>query len=190
MAWGEYLSLSISPALILVIDKRQEKARLDAASGNASTPGHASNSANVSVAGGDDSSAPTRHGTEEMDADEEGGDKDKSNDNDMEHAEKDKSEKEKGESHPPAKKYRMTDSMKNIVWELVLLSNECCRLENEKKCVLSIFFSALCSSVSTQHVGGLRAAGERTGLAQGAVPEDCRGVPRGVDELGPDIARW
>lgn len=38
--------------------------------------------------------------------------------------------------HPPAKKFRMTDSMKNIVWELVLLSNECCRLENEKKLVL------------------------------------------------------
>lgn len=36
---------------------------------------------------------------------------------------------------PPAKRYRMTDQMKAIVWELVLLSNECCRLENEKKCV-------------------------------------------------------
>jgi len=35
--------------------------------------------------------------------------------------------------HPPAKRYRMTDHMKAIVWELVLLSNECCRLENEKK---------------------------------------------------------
>lgn len=41
--------------------------------------------------------------------------------------------KEAPASHPPAKRYRMTDSMKNIVWELVLLSNECCRLENEKK---------------------------------------------------------
>ncbi|KAF8907775.1 hypothetical protein CPB85DRAFT_1310857 [Mucidula mucida] len=36
------------------------------------------------------------------------------------------------EPHPPSKKYRMTDAMKNIVWELVLLSNESCRLENEK----------------------------------------------------------
>ncbi|KAG7446077.1 uncharacterized protein BT62DRAFT_895628 [Guyanagaster necrorhizus] len=36
------------------------------------------------------------------------------------------------EPQPPHKKYRMTESMKNIVWELVLLSNECCRLENEK----------------------------------------------------------
>ncbi|EIM80227.1 uncharacterized protein STEHIDRAFT_172868 [Stereum hirsutum FP-91666 SS1] len=34
--------------------------------------------------------------------------------------------------NPPAKKYRMTDSMKNIVWSLVCLSNECCRIENEK----------------------------------------------------------
>ena len=37
--------------------------------------------------------------------------------------------------HPPAKRYRLTDTMKSIVWELVLLSNECCRLENEKKLV-------------------------------------------------------
>ena len=37
--------------------------------------------------------------------------------------------------HPPAKRYRLTDTMKSIVWELVLLSNECCRLENEKKSV-------------------------------------------------------
>ena len=35
--------------------------------------------------------------------------------------------------HPPGKKYRLTESMKAIVWELVMLSNECCRLENEKK---------------------------------------------------------
>ena len=35
--------------------------------------------------------------------------------------------------HPPAKRYRLTDTMKSMVWELVLLSNECCRLENEKK---------------------------------------------------------
>jgi hypothetical protein len=41
-------------------------------------------------------------------------------------------------NHPPAKRYRMTDQMKAIVWELVLLSNECCRLENEKKWV--VFF--------------------------------------------------
>ena len=41
--------------------------------------------------------------------------------------------------HPPAKRYRMTDHMKAIVWELVLLSNECCRLENEKKWVLFSF---------------------------------------------------
>ena len=35
--------------------------------------------------------------------------------------------------HPPAKKYRLTERMKAIVWQLVGLSNECCRLENEKK---------------------------------------------------------
>ena len=38
--------------------------------------------------------------------------------------------------HPLAKRYRRTDAMKSIVWELILLSNECCRLvENEKKLV-------------------------------------------------------
>jgi hypothetical protein len=42
----------------------------------------------------------------------------------------------KPEPHPPSKKYRMTESMKVIVWQLVSLSNECCRLENEKKYVL------------------------------------------------------
>ncbi|KAJ7255176.1 hypothetical protein C8J57DRAFT_1186419 [Mycena rebaudengoi] len=40
----------------------------------------------------------------------------------------------KGGAHPgpPLKKYRMTEQMKALVWQLVLLSNECCRLENEK----------------------------------------------------------
>jgi hypothetical protein len=47
--------------------------------------------------------------------------------------EKGKEGKEQPGQHPPAKKYRMTESMKAIVWQLVLLSNECCRLENEKK---------------------------------------------------------
>jgi hypothetical protein len=44
-------------------------------------------------------------------------------------------------NHPPAKRYRMTDQMKAIVWELVLLSNECCRLENEKKWVVFCIIS-------------------------------------------------
>lgn len=37
------------------------------------------------------------------------------------------------ESHPPAKKYRLTEPMKSIIWQLVCLSNECCRIENERK---------------------------------------------------------
>ncbi|KAG2064926.1 hypothetical protein BDR04DRAFT_1109359 [Suillus decipiens] len=36
------------------------------------------------------------------------------------------------DAHPPAQKYRLTEAMKAIVWQLVMLSNECCRLENEK----------------------------------------------------------
>ena len=37
------------------------------------------------------------------------------------------------DTHPPAKRYRLTDQMKTIIWQLVCLSNECCRIENEKK---------------------------------------------------------
>ncbi|KIP05958.1 hypothetical protein PHLGIDRAFT_91452 [Phlebiopsis gigantea 11061_1 CR5-6] len=36
------------------------------------------------------------------------------------------------DAHPPAKRYRLTDQMKGIIWALVCLSNECCRIENEK----------------------------------------------------------
>ena len=39
------------------------------------------------------------------------------------------------DAHPPSKRYRLTDKMKAIIWQLVCLSNECCRIENEKKCV-------------------------------------------------------
>ena len=42
----------------------------------------------------------------------------------------------KDHGQQPAKRYRLTDTMKSIVWELVLLSNECCRLENEKRYVI------------------------------------------------------
>ena len=37
------------------------------------------------------------------------------------------------DTHAPAKRYRLTDQMKAIMWQLVCLSNECCRIENEKK---------------------------------------------------------
>ncbi|RPD77316.1 hypothetical protein L226DRAFT_602847 [Lentinus tigrinus ALCF2SS1-7] len=36
------------------------------------------------------------------------------------------------DAHPPAKRYRLTDQIKAIIWQLVCLSNECCRIENEK----------------------------------------------------------
>jgi hypothetical protein len=35
---------------------------------------------------------------------------------------------------PPTRKYRMTEEMKGVLWQLVMLSNDVCRLENEKKC--------------------------------------------------------
>ncbi|KAI5121466.1 hypothetical protein M0805_003923 [Coniferiporia weirii] len=34
--------------------------------------------------------------------------------------------------HMPSKRYRLTERMRNIIWELVVLSNESCRIENEK----------------------------------------------------------
>ena len=37
------------------------------------------------------------------------------------------------DAHAPAKRYRPPDQTKGIIWQLVCLSNECCRIENEKK---------------------------------------------------------
>ena len=116
---------SLNSFHILILDKRQEKLRTEAA--EAST--------------GTGSAGPTRHPTEEMDVDSNsnqplggvGGAGAGSGD-----GEGGKDGKEGGKDHgqhPPAKRYRLTDTMKSIVWELVLLSNECCRLENEKKSV-------------------------------------------------------
>ncbi|KAF9456909.1 hypothetical protein BDZ94DRAFT_1314708 [Collybia nuda] len=102
---------------VVAWDKRQEKLRAEAASGIDSTVGT-----------GTDSAGPTRHPTEEMDVDQQPQsasavvqDKDGKDGKDGAHGQ-----------HPPAKKFRMTEAMKGIVWQLVLLSNECCRLENEK----------------------------------------------------------
>ncbi len=44
-----------------------------------------------------------------------------------------KDSKDAKDAHPPAKKYKMTEAMKGLIWNLVCLSNECCRIENEKK---------------------------------------------------------
>lgn len=69
------------------------------------------------------------------------------------------------DSHPPAKRYRLTDQIKAIIWQLVCLSNECCRIENEKKCVARLSFSPCSlavpevdhalSSLCAQRAGGL-----------------------------------
>ncbi|KAF6748232.1 hypothetical protein DFP72DRAFT_820655 [Ephemerocybe angulata] len=103
--------------------KRQEKLTLEAANaGNASISASLSAGADGGASGGG-SEAPTRHPTEEKDAIEVaegistvGGD----------------GAKKEHSTHPPGKKYRLTESMKGIIWDLVLLSNEACRLENEK----------------------------------------------------------
>ncbi|TCD65164.1 hypothetical protein EIP91_003020 [Steccherinum ochraceum] len=36
------------------------------------------------------------------------------------------------DAHPPTKRYKLTEQMKALIWQLVCLSNECCRIENEK----------------------------------------------------------
>ena len=108
------------------LDKRQEKLRTEAA--EAST--------------GTGSAGPTRHPTEEMDADGNNSNQPLSTcgaGGDTEGGGKDGKDGKDHGQHPPAKRYRLTDAMKSMVWELVLLSNECCRLENEKKSVFILF---------------------------------------------------
>jgi len=43
-----------------------------------------------------------------------------------------KDAKDTKDTHPPVKKYKMSEAMKGLIWNLVCLSNECCRIENEK----------------------------------------------------------
>ena len=94
-----------------------------------------------------DSTSPTRHPTEEMDVDVDTS-RDRDRDKDREDgappstAPPTSTQGGSGgkDPHPPGKKYRLTESMKAIVWELVMLSNECCQLENEKKSCSLLFF--------------------------------------------------
>jgi hypothetical protein len=108
---------------------RQEKLRAEATNNpSVSTAGGigALENGNGSAGG---SGAPTRHPTEEKDAMEvagAGGEGATANQDP-------KSTATAGHAtHPPGKKYRLTEQMKGIIWDLVLLSNEACRLENEK----------------------------------------------------------
>ncbi|KAJ7652209.1 hypothetical protein B0H17DRAFT_993937 [Mycena rosella] len=85
------------------------------------------------------SAGPTRHPTEDPEARVgsaglSSGDGEKDKDKDKGKGGEDKEGPGKGGAHhgPPLKKYRMTEAMKSAVWQLVLLSNEICRLENEK----------------------------------------------------------
>ncbi|EAU87900.1 hypothetical protein CC1G_01547 [Coprinopsis cinerea okayama7 len=100
-------------------DKRQEKIRLEAANAGGTASGDGGSGTN--------SAAPTRHPTEEkdgMDVDHPGS---------VSAPPGGAATAAGGHApHPPGKKYRLTEQMKAIIWDLVLLSNECCRLENEK----------------------------------------------------------
>ncbi|KAF5340809.1 hypothetical protein D9758_017651 [Tetrapyrgos nigripes] len=123
---------------VVAWDKRQKKAKANAAlTANSGTPGAGGSGAESA------SNAPTRPASPMDDHDEDddvvmqdagaksggGAGKDPAKDGGGKDA--GGGGKEKVEQ-PPAKKYRMTESMKAIVWELVVLSNEACRLENEK----------------------------------------------------------
>jgi len=106
-----------------------------------------------------------------------------------------KDNKETKDTHPPVKKYKMTEVMKGLIWNLVCLSNECCRIENEKKyvCIRFIwyystdgtFFFLLPANV--QHAGRFGITSKRTGTAQGAVSEDSGGVSGWVDVFRADF---
>lgn len=48
-------------------------------------------------------------------------------------------DKEK-EDKPPQQKYRMNEVIRNIIWDLVCLSNDIVTLANEKRCVFSRVF--------------------------------------------------
>lgn len=129
------VSLVTTKSLQHRLDKRHEKTWLEAAAAGGGG----------GVGGGEqgmrDSTAPTRHPTEEMEVD--GADTSRDRDKEREDgaplstAALPTSTQGGGpggkDPHPPGKKYRLTELMKAIVWELVMLSNECCRLENEKK---------------------------------------------------------
>ncbi|KAF9232902.1 hypothetical protein BU15DRAFT_90551 [Melanogaster broomeanus] len=104
-AWGNAILFTYSRTSYP--EKRQEKAKAESdAGGTASTPGAgdaAHHEEGGNASGADGEGAP---GTGKPDASK--------------------------DAHPPAQKYRLTEAMKSTVWQLVMLSNECCRLENEK----------------------------------------------------------
>lgn len=62
-----------------------------------------------------------------------------------------KDAKETKDTHPPLKKYKMTETMKGLIWNLVCLSNECCRIENEKKYVCGFYMIPIPSLITGVH---------------------------------------
>ncbi|GBE86852.1 hypothetical protein BKA93DRAFT_886629 [Sparassis latifolia] len=106
---------------VLSWEKRQERAKAEAEAGGHSvegTPAASDSQPTPKIPG---SALAQRPSVE--DADHENGEHE-------EHAGTGKGKDR--EPHPPAKRYRLTDTMKALIWQLVCLSNECCRIENEK----------------------------------------------------------
>jgi hypothetical protein len=114
---------------LLLLDKRQEKAKVDthtSGGGNdmavdaSSPPPPGSLSASVSI----QSSSMLPPGDDDGDVDQ-----------DQERPSAVTSVGNARDSNPPPKRYKLTDEMKVLLWQIVALSNECCKLENEKKWV-------------------------------------------------------
>lgn len=178
-----YVLLPLSCHQALILDwpeKRQEKVKAESEAGNASTPttGDAHPEEGGAASGAEGEGAS---GTAKHDGTR--------------------------DAHPPAQKYRLTEAMKSIVWQLVMLSNECCRMENEKKCVASLGLvvssihnrvyseldgnNAQVSEQGTRKVLYQKVSGD--GLVSAwklkVVAIDCCCLPSWLAEFGPDIER-
>ncbi|KAH9957630.1 hypothetical protein BGW80DRAFT_1465712 [Lactifluus volemus] len=91
-------------------EKKQEKTKVEGVAGTASVDGSPASRA-APLPPGDDGTT--------MDVDKSGDGEGKET-------------RETRDMHPPIKKYKMSETMKGLIWNLVCLSNECCRIENEK----------------------------------------------------------
>lgn len=104
--WGTELVVCSPPRLITLLEKRQEKLKAENTEAGSVSGDGATNGGVVVPHAGDETASGAEDAAPKANA---------------------------KEAHPPAKKYRLTEPMKSIIWQLVCLSNECCRIENERK---------------------------------------------------------
>lgn len=120
------ISLSIC-SYSLAIEKRQEKAKPGTEAGPSAT--QPAPSAEGSPVPSESHPTPNA-GTSNLPPRDDGGHESGHEEDGAAHGAGPKSGKD---AHPPTKKYRLTEDMRALIWQLVCLSNECCRIENEKK---------------------------------------------------------